>query len=64
MCSVIVALHRQQSVYVLIEMDSPDMEIDDDNYEPSKNIKSPSKKNNLNNSKTENSVSIKKYFIL
>lgn len=35
-------------------MDSPDMEIDDDNYEPSKNTKSPGKKENLNNSKTEN----------
>jgi len=45
-------------------MDSPDMEIDDDNYEPSKNSKSPAKKDNLDNSKTDNTVSIKPYFIL
>jgi len=40
------------------------MEIDDDNYEPSKNSKSPVKKDNLNNSKVDNTVSIKPYFIL
>jgi len=40
------------------------MEIDDDNYEPSKNSKSPAKKDNLDNSKTDNTVSIKPYFIL
>lgn len=40
------------------------MEIDDDNYEPSKNTKSPAKKDNLDNSKTDNTVSIKLYFIL
>jgi len=39
-------------------MDSPDMEIEDDNYEPVKNTKSLGKKDNLNNSKTENTVSI------
>ncbi|XP_025201140.1 chromatin-remodeling complex ATPase chain Iswi [Melanaphis sacchari] len=35
-------------------MDSPDMEIEDDDYEPAKNTKSLSKKDNLNNSKLEN----------
>lgn len=47
-----------------MKMDSPDMEIDDDNYEPSKNSKSPVKRDNLNNSKVDNTVSIKPYFIL
>jgi len=43
-------------------MDSPDMEIEDDDYEPAKNTKSPGKKENLNNSKKENTVSIKPYY--
>lgn len=47
-----------------MKMDSPDMEIDDDNYEPSKNSKSPVKRDNLNNSKVDDTVSIKPYFIL
>lgn len=33
------------------------MEIEDENYEPVKNSKSPVKKTNLDNSKTENTVS-------
>lgn len=37
-------------------MDSPDMEVEDDNYEPSINTKSPSKKVNLDNLKTNNMV--------
>jgi len=47
-------------------MDSPDMEVDDDTYEPgepAKNTKSPGKKDNLNDSKTENTVSIKMYYV-
>lgn len=43
-------------------MDSPDMEIEDDDYEPTKNTKSPGKKENLNNSKKENTVSIKTFY--
>lgn len=40
------------------------MEIEDDDYEPAKNTKSLGKKDNLNNSKMETSVSIKTYFNL
>lgn len=43
------------------------MEVDDDNYEPgepTKNTKSPGKKDNLNDSKTENTVSIKMYYVI
>lgn len=42
------------------------MEVDDDTYEPgepAKNTKSPGKKDNLNDSKTENTVSIKMYYV-
>lgn len=42
-------------------MDSPDMEIEDDDYEPANNTKSPNKKYDLNNTKTENAVSIKTF---
>lgn len=38
------------------------MEIEDDDYEPAKNTKSPGKKENLNNSKKENTVSIKTFY--
>jgi len=38
------------------------MEIEDDDYEPTKNTKSPGKKENLNNSKKENTVSIKTFY--
>lgn len=38
------------------------MEIEDDDYEPAKNTKSSGKKENLNNSKKENTVSIKTFF--
>lgn len=39
-------------------MDSPDMEIDDNNSEPSECTNSPGKKDDLENSKTENKVII------
>lgn len=38
------------------------MGIEDDDYEPAKNTKSPGKKDNLNNSKKENTVSIKTFY--
>lgn len=45
-------------------MDSPDMEIEEDeNYEPVKNSKSPVKKTNLDNSKTEITVSKTTFYL-
>lgn len=44
-------------------MDSPDMEIEDENYEPVKNSKSPVKKTNLDGSNMDNSVSKITFYI-